>query len=372
MHFPALVFTAQRRMGDMVRKSFSIPDFAQGFDEAAKWVQGETGILQNRTSLSVVANQRAYTPATSVQKPGVLEYWDSAGPHEIDARSREQYRAEQTQQATASIPRIYTFLETERALLLDPKPSTSAGTTTLTGAHSASVTTLTVADTTGFPSEGRLIIESEVVSYNSTTSTTFAGVTRGIEGTTAASHTGSTVTERDLLIWGDRQYQDLEMRTFYSTGTVAITNGLTALVGTNTVWATNVKAGDWFGTSADVSSIMPTINYQITTVTDSTNIVLASNFDQPTVTTANYVIGSPNPFPSYCDGILVSYAVAQLLKKTGNFQLANLEYASARNTLESVKLNQLQSDVLIRPRAIRESVRRGRPMGVWSGDTWVN
>lgn len=59
--------------------------------------------------------------------------------------------------------------------------------TLTTLAHTAVVTTITVASTTGFASRGLLIVGREIVSYTGKTSTTFTGCTRGTDGTTAAA-----------------------------------------------------------------------------------------------------------------------------------------------------------------------------------------
>ena len=68
--------------------------------------------------------------------------------------------------------------------------------TTLNGGINNSVTTITVVSTTDFPTAGQLRIESEVVTYTGTTTTTFTGCTRGALGTTNAAHsTGVQVTK---------------------------------------------------------------------------------------------------------------------------------------------------------------------------------
>ncbi|HEY0004539.1 MAG TPA: hypothetical protein VGB17_06980 [Pyrinomonadaceae bacterium] len=60
--------------------------------------------------------------------------------------------------------------------------------TYLTAAINASVTTITVASTSGFPSAGVAWIQNELFAYTGTTATTFTGVTRGLGGTTATTH----------------------------------------------------------------------------------------------------------------------------------------------------------------------------------------
>jgi hypothetical protein len=68
--------------------------------------------------------------------------------------------------------------------------------TTLSGAINASVTSLTVASATGWPTTGdfRILIDSEILLVTAVSGTTFT-VTRGAESTTAASHSdGAAIT----------------------------------------------------------------------------------------------------------------------------------------------------------------------------------
>lgn len=83
-----------------------------------------------------------------------------------------------------------------------PYISSSAETTTLGAAiTTATETSFTVADNSGLPIQGKGIIDSEVFSWTGKTSTTaLTGITRGEEGTTAATHSnGATLTERDFI-----------------------------------------------------------------------------------------------------------------------------------------------------------------------------
>lgn len=95
---------------------------------------------------------------------------------------------------------------------LYPIPTSSADTTTLNGALSASATSITVADNSGFSPTGRLIIDSEVISYTGLSGTTsFVGCVRGEEDTTAATHSsGATVTERDLIYTSSQEPTELK------------------------------------------------------------------------------------------------------------------------------------------------------------------
>jgi hypothetical protein len=69
-------------------------------------------------------------------------------------------------------------------------------TSTLSSSINTSVTSLTMASSTSFPSSGTVIINNELITYTSNSGGTLSGLTRGASGTTAASHSsGDTVTD---------------------------------------------------------------------------------------------------------------------------------------------------------------------------------
>ena len=77
-----------------------------------------------------------------------------------------------------------------------------ATTDALNGAIDASVTTITVDSTAGFPTAGSIVIDSETISYTGVTATTFTGCTRGASSTSAASHSdNAVVTSTDEPVW---------------------------------------------------------------------------------------------------------------------------------------------------------------------------
>jgi len=84
-------------------------------------------------------------------------------------------------------------------------------TSTLDGAINSSATSLTLASSDAFPSEGTLLIDSERLSYTSNASNTISGITRGADNSTAASHSdGATVTNAtDYTKWGASQTGDV-------------------------------------------------------------------------------------------------------------------------------------------------------------------
>jgi hypothetical protein len=92
-------------------------------------------------------------------------------------------------------------------------PEAGATTTTLNGAINDSVTSIVLTDASQFPDTGTnfVIIDSEEISYTGITSNTLTGCTRGVAGTTAASHSdGATVTNStEYVAWGEAASGDL-------------------------------------------------------------------------------------------------------------------------------------------------------------------
>jgi hypothetical protein len=69
-------------------------------------------------------------------------------------------------------------------------------TSTLSSSINTSVTSLTMASSTSFPSSGTVQIGSELITYTGNSGGTLSGLTRGASGTTAATHSsGATVTD---------------------------------------------------------------------------------------------------------------------------------------------------------------------------------
>jgi len=69
-------------------------------------------------------------------------------------------------------------------------------TSTLSSGINASVTSLTMASSTSFPSTGTVLVDSELITYTGNSGGTLSGLTRGASGTTAAVHSsGATVTD---------------------------------------------------------------------------------------------------------------------------------------------------------------------------------
>lgn len=91
-----------------------------------------------------------------------------------------------------------------------PVPASAASTTTLNGAITSTDVSITVVSASAFAPSGRIIIDSEIISYTNKTTTLLRGCTRGLEESTAASHlTAATVTERDIIYTANREPNEM-------------------------------------------------------------------------------------------------------------------------------------------------------------------
>lgn len=111
------------------------------------------------------------------------------------------YQLEEAHPNSTGSPEWYTVLRQQ--LVVGPQvPSTASKTALASGAMTAAVTTLNLSAASGtFRTKGFGKIESEVVEWTGVATTTLTGVTRGVHGTTAASHaSGTTFTQMDILM----------------------------------------------------------------------------------------------------------------------------------------------------------------------------
>lgn len=167
-------------------------------------------VLEDTKSFSTVANQYEYSLASDVHTLYDAKF-DTQPLAVIDVHRWNILRWD----SDISGDPTHICMWGRRARLY-PYPSTAAGTTAINDADgiTAADTTITVDATSSFPSQGRIIIESEVISYTGTTSTTFTGCTRGEEETTAATHANDiTVTERDIIYHFQENPDDLTEET---------------------------------------------------------------------------------------------------------------------------------------------------------------
>jgi hypothetical protein len=146
--------------------------------------------------------------------------------------------------------------------------------TQLNGAIDAVVTTLTVDDTTSFPASGNLVCGTEEMSYTGKTSTTFTGVTRGVNSTTAATHGDNSPIFVASYAGLVRDASDGAFKLFTNLGTLAPTATvdfgsatLAALsVGAITSTGSSTFSGDIAVNGGDLTSSATTFNFLNSTV----------------------------------------------------------------------------------------------------------
>lgn len=107
----------------------------------------------------------------------------------------------------------------------------------------------------------------------------------------------------------------------YSTGTIAVTNGSTTVIGTTTVWSTNTKAGAYM--------FIDDVPYEVASVDSNTEITLYKAYEGVTASGLSYKVGDVSlVHEDYQDILWVKAAKFQLgLKKanTKTFQLLQSE-----------------------------------------------
>lgn len=140
-----------------------------------------------------------------------LMYMVNGRIYPIDFKDVEIPLSEFPYQSIQGIPRW--FLAWGSSIYIFPHASNTYNTTTLSSAVSLTDTTLTVASTASFPSYyGRITIGSEKILFTNKTSTQFLGCTRGVEGTTASTHSASdSVYENNLQIFYRKKHFEIPM-----------------------------------------------------------------------------------------------------------------------------------------------------------------
>src|SRR3990167_8964800 len=204
------------RMIKMIRRHLNEPDFnyitdddiKEEINEKQRDISHETlwSFYEDVFSDSTVAYQIEYDIDTDVVLGKV---------HEVIVRSQPLGKLNSAkfnllQFDTSATGDPTNALIWNNQIILYPLSTTGANTDTLNGALTASAVSITVDDTSGFDPSGRIIIDSEVISYSSLSSTQFLGCQRGLEETTAATHSdGATVTARDIIYTANREPNEL-------------------------------------------------------------------------------------------------------------------------------------------------------------------
>lgn len=204
------------RIIKMIRRHLDEPDFRQLADEdiIEEVNEKQRDIAHERLwpfyedtfSDSTVAFQRQYDINTNII---------DAKAHTITVRSEPLAKIDRARDEWLHWDTARTGEPThagvwDNDLVIYPTVDTAANTDTLNGDITAAATSITVDDASGFDPSGRVIIDSEVISFTNKTSVLLRGCIRGLEETTAAVHSdAATVTARDIIYTGHREPEEL-------------------------------------------------------------------------------------------------------------------------------------------------------------------
>ncbi len=149
-------------------------------------------------------------------------------------------------------------------LLFETGTDIGTTTTSLTASINASQTTLTVESVAGFFSAGTFTIGSEQITYTGISDLTFTGLTRGFDGTTAASHssgatvTGGTIISAPLYFWTGLGDTTIDGITYIGTGNLMQISNIQETAEIQAAGATLTLSG----IPADMLSLALSVPYQ--------------------------------------------------------------------------------------------------------------
>lgn len=204
------------RMLRMVRKNLGNPPYEKVDDEDIidELNEGQREVAHERLwpfyetlfSASRVASQKSYdidSDAVVGKQHGIIV--DSQPMVKVGSSEFDLYFWDSTTSGESTHALVW-----ENKIHLWPIPDTAASSTTLNGAITATATSLILTSASGFRAPGRLIIGTEVIGYETISSNTLGGLTRGLEETTAAAHSDlDAVTERDIIYRAHKEPDDL-------------------------------------------------------------------------------------------------------------------------------------------------------------------
>jgi hypothetical protein len=243
-------------------------------------------------------------------------------------------------------------------------------TTTLNGTINSSATTVVVTSTTGFAATGRILIDSELITYSGKTGTDFTGCTRGALGTTAAAHTTgvivtdaatftgwgqsvSTTTYSQIRLWSEANFGEyllinpsngpiyLWIPNYNVSGNLTFTNRAELL---------SSSGAGAYDTDADCPSVASFI-----TVSDSSRFVIAFGVNGYTT----------DPNPTQQDPMLIRWSdqenyqvwTPDVTNQAGSFRLSSGSYLVAQQ--------QTRQEILVWTDAALYSMQYLGPPFVW-------
>lgn len=188
----------RRRVGELSTAFFSDAEINSLLNEAQLDFSSIGGVVEGDRGFALVANQYEYSPPSDFinTKQLLLGGEDKL----LYVTPRELFNRLNAQEGITGTPTHWSIWA--KVVRVYPAPNAASSSTTLNGALTSSATTITVVSTSGFPTSGRAIIDSEEVQYFATSTTQLLQVKRGQAGTTAASHLdAAAVREAELRLF---------------------------------------------------------------------------------------------------------------------------------------------------------------------------
>ena len=179
------------RMNEVVLTSANFTD-ARGVQVQAKNAINEAIRHINQKEFAYPFN---HASNSSTVVPGVVRYAIPTGTKYIDYNTARIKKNSDVSSSGVNLKKLNynEYISKEFANQEDDIKST-----TLDGTHTDSVTTLTLASSTGFATEGTVFVGSEEITYTAVSGNTLTGCTRGANSTTAAAYSsGVVVTQFD-------------------------------------------------------------------------------------------------------------------------------------------------------------------------------
>ena len=179
------------RMNEVVLTSTTFTD-ARGIQVQAKNAINEAIRHINQKEFAYPFN---HASNSSTVVPGVVRYTIPTGTKYIDYNTARIKKNSDVSSSGVNLKKLNynEYISKEFANQEDDIKST-----TLDGTHTDSVTTLTLASSTGFATEGTVFVGSEEITYTAVSGNTLTGCTRGADSTTAAAYSsGVVVTQFD-------------------------------------------------------------------------------------------------------------------------------------------------------------------------------
>ncbi len=206
-----LITDVRSRIVEATASYFSDAEIVRWLNQGYRRFLSQTEWNERVTAFPVVANQFQYSLGTDLIKVQDVRWTDQ---YKVWFRDLEEFGRYMGQSGINTGPRPYMYRlmpGNTNTMRIYPKPSTTSTTTTATDAStSSSATSLNVADTTLFPSYGRITVGSEQILYYAKTATAFTQLVRGDGYTTAATIlTGATVNHAPLEVYNVFQPTDL-------------------------------------------------------------------------------------------------------------------------------------------------------------------